>query len=44
MPFGGEGVGVECDERVLGLLLFEGIVEGEQAGEVLCVCYEGCPD
>ena len=44
MSFGWEGVGVECDERVFGFDGFEGVVEGEEAGEVFCICYEGRPD
>lgn len=39
-----EGVGIECDERVFGVDFFEGVVEEEQAGEVVCVCDERCPD
>lgn len=41
---GGECVGVEGDERVFGVLGFERGVEGEEAGEVGCVGYEGRPD
>jgi hypothetical protein len=43
VAFGREGVGVEGYERILGAVLFERIVEGEEAGEVGGVCYEGCP-
>lgn len=43
MTGGGEGVGVEGDEGIFGVLGFEGGVEGEEAGEVICVRYEGCP-
>ena len=44
VPGGGECVGVEGDEGVFGVLGFEGGVEGEEAGEVRCVGYEGRPD
>lgn len=44
VPGGGEGVGVEGDERVFGVYGFERGVEGEEAGEVGGVGYEGCPD
>lgn len=40
----GEGVGVEGDEGVGGFLLLEGVVQGEEAWEVVCVGDEGCPD
>jgi hypothetical protein len=40
----GEGVCVEGDEGVLGVDVAEGVVEGEEAGEVVEVCDEGCPD
>lgn len=43
VAFSGEGVGVEGDERVFGAVLFERVVEGEEAGEVGCVGYEGGP-
>ena len=32
MARGWEGVGVECDEGVFAVVLFEGVVEGEEAG------------
>lgn len=32
VAFGGEGVGVEGYEGVFGAVLFEGVVEGEEAG------------
>jgi hypothetical protein len=38
VAFGGKGVGVEGDEGVFGVVLFEGVVEGEEAGEVGGVC------
>lgn len=44
MPGFWEGVGVEGDERVGGVLLFERVVEGEEPGEILGVSYEGGPD
>jgi hypothetical protein len=34
VTFGGEGIGVEGYEGVFGAVLLEGIVKGEQAGEV----------
>lgn len=40
---GGEGVGVERDEGVFGAVLFERVVEREEAGEVVGVGYEGGP-
>jgi hypothetical protein len=39
-----EGVGVEGDERVFGADGAEGVVEGEEAGEVVEVGDERCPD
>lgn len=42
--FWGEGIGVEGYEGIGGVVLFEGVVEGEEAGEVVCVGDEGCPD
>ena len=35
VAFGGKGVGVECNEGVFGVVLFEGEVESEEAGEVI---------
>lgn len=40
----GEGVCVEGDEGVFGVDGAEGVVEGEEAGEVVEVGDEGCPD
>lgn len=40
----GEGVCVEGDKRVFGGDGAEGVVEGEEAGEVVEVGDEGCPD
>lgn len=42
--FGREGVCVEGDEGVFGVCGAEGVVEGEEAGEVVEVGDEGCPD
>lgn len=44
MAFGREGIGVEGYEGVFGVVLFEGIVEGQEAGKVFGVGDEGCPD
>lgn len=44
MAFGGKGVGVECDEGVFRVVRFEAVVEGEEAGEIFRVGYEGCPN
>lgn len=43
MAFGGEGVGVECDERIFGLRGFERVVEGQKSGKVVCVRYKRRP-
>ena len=43
VTFRGERVGIEGNERVFGGMLFEGVIEGEKAGEVSCVCYKSCP-
>lgn len=40
----GEGVCVEGHEGVFGGYGAEGVVEGEEAGEVVEVGDEGCPD
>ncbi len=44
MALGGEGIGVQCNKRVFGSILFEGVVEGEKAREVGGVGYESRPD
>lgn len=44
MPFGREGISVECDEGVFGARFLEGVVECEEAGEVFGIGNEGCPD
>lgn len=44
MSFSRKGIGVECYERVFGVVFFEREVQGEEAREVICVGYEGCPD
>lgn len=44
MAFRGKGIGVEGYEGIFGVVLFEGVVEGEKAREVGGVGYEGCPD
>lgn len=44
MAFGWEGVGVEGNEGVGAAVLFEGVVEGEEAGEIVRVGDEGGPD
>lgn len=44
VAFWGEGICVEGDEGIGGFVGSEGVVEGQQAGEVGRVCYEGCPD
>ena len=43
VTFWGECVGKESNERVFRAMLFERVVEGEEAGEVSCVCYKSCP-
>ena len=43
VTFWGECVGIEGNERVYRAMLFEGIIEGEEAGEVSCVCNKSCP-
>ena len=43
MTFRGECVGIEGNEGVFRAMPFERIVEGEEAGEIGCVRYEGCP-
>lgn len=44
VAFFGERVGVEGDERVARLDALEGVVQREEAGEVVEVGDEGCPD
>jgi len=44
VAFRGKGVGVEGDEGVFRVDLFQGVVEEEEAGEVVCVGDEGGPD
>lgn len=44
VAFGGEGIRVEGDERVLGAVLLQAVVEGEQARQVRRVGDEGRPD
>lgn len=39
VAFRREGVGVQCDEGVFCAVLFEGVIEGEEAGEVGGVGY-----
>jgi hypothetical protein len=41
---GREGVGVEGYEGIFRAVGFEGVVEGEEPGEVRGVRYESCPD
>lgn len=41
---GGEGICIEGDERVGGLVLLERVVQGDEAREIGCVCDEGGPD
>lgn len=43
VAFRGKCVGVEGNERVFRAMLFERVVEGEEAGEVGCVGYKSCP-
>jgi len=43
MAFWREAVGVEGNQRVLSSMLLEGVIEGQEAGEISCVGYEGCP-
>ena len=43
MTFWGKGIGVEGNERVLSAMLLEGIIKGEEAREVSCVCDKSCP-
>jgi hypothetical protein len=44
VPLWWEGIGVESNEGIFGVLFFEGVVEGEEAGEVGGIGYEGRPD
>jgi hypothetical protein len=44
MSFRWEGIGVESDEGIFGVVFFQGVVEGEEAGEVGGIGYEGRPD
>lgn len=44
MTGGWESVRVKSHERVLGVVLFEGVIECKEAGKVVCVGNEGCPD
>lgn len=44
VAFGWEGVSVERDEGVFCAVLLEGVVEGEQAGEIGGIGYQRCPD
>lgn len=43
MTFWGKCIGIKCNERIFGAMLFERVVEGEEAGEVSGVCYKSCP-
>ena len=44
MSFWWEGIGIKSYEGVFRAMSFEGVVEGEEPGEVSCVRYESCPD
>lgn len=44
MALMGESISIEGDQRVLGSVLFERVVQSEQAGEVLGVGDQGSPD
>lgn len=44
MTFWWEGVRVECYKGILRVMLSEGVVEREEAGEVFGVGYEGGPN
>ena len=43
VTFGREGVSVERNERIPGVVPFEGVVQSEQCREVSCVRDESCP-
>ena len=43
MTFRGECVGIEGNQRVFRAMAFERIIEGEEAGEIGCVCYKSSP-
>ena len=44
MAFGREGIGIECDERICGLVLLERIVKGDETGEIFGIGNESGPD
>ena len=41
---GREVIGIESNKGIDRLYGFEGVVEGEEAGEVFCVCDKGRPN
>lgn len=44
MAFGWESIRVKSYERIGGIVLLKGVVQSEEAREVFCICYKGCPD
>lgn len=44
VPIRRESIGVESDEGVFGIVFFQGVIEGEEAGEVGGVGYKRRPD
>ena len=44
VAFSWEGIGVECDKRIGGLVFLKGVVKGDEAREVVCVGYKCRPD
>lgn len=44
MAFSREGIGVEGDKRVLGLVLLEGVIEGQETGKIFGIGNKGGPD
>lgn len=43
MAFGRERIRIESNERVFGADFLEGEIKGEEARDVVGVCYESCP-
>jgi len=44
VTFGGEAIGIQSYEGVLCAVLLERVVEGEEAGQICCVCNESGPN
>lgn len=43
VTFGGESVGIQCDEWVFRAVFLQAVIEGEEAGQVCRVSDEGGP-